>query len=186
VADGVRLMPGDLARHGPAVRGQRVTSPISSTGMPGALSAAIFCARSRASLAAWAPAGWRSAARRRSLGARAGGPSGDGWRTRRPPECRAGPGHRRARSDRNHRCRDRPGSTHPPRAPRWHCSRPTRSAGPRRRRPPDAAPVQHVRRLRPARAATTAGSGPGTGRRPSQAHSRVDERLLGAAQRAGG
>jgi hypothetical protein len=57
VADGVRLMLDDLARHGSAVRGQRVTSPISSRGMPDALSAAILCARSRASLAAWAPAG---------------------------------------------------------------------------------------------------------------------------------
>jgi hypothetical protein len=27
VADGVRLMPGDLARHGPAVRGQRGDEP---------------------------------------------------------------------------------------------------------------------------------------------------------------
>ena len=108
----------------------------------------------------WQPGrrrGWRSAARRRTGNARAGGPSGDGWRTRRPPECRAGPRHRRAGSDRNRRCRDRPGSTHPPRAPRWHCSRPTRSAGPRRRRPPDSASVHFVRCLRPARVATPSG-----------------------------
>jgi hypothetical protein len=110
--------------------------------------------------------GWRSAARRRTGNARAGGPSGDGWRTRRPPECRAGPRHRRAGSDRNRRCRDRPGSTHPPRAPRWHCSRPTRSAGPRRRRPPDLASVHFVRCLRSARVATPFGSGFGTGGRP--------------------
>jgi hypothetical protein len=98
--------------------------------------------------------GWRSAARRRTGNARAGGPSGGGWRTQRPPECRAGPRHRRAGSDRNRRCRDRPGSTHPPRAPRWHCSRPTRSAGPRRRRLPASAWVHLVRCLRPARDAT--------------------------------
>jgi len=54
---GVRLMLDDLARHGPAVRGQRVTSPGSPRGMPGALSAAFLCPRSRASPAARAPAG---------------------------------------------------------------------------------------------------------------------------------
>jgi hypothetical protein len=54
VADSVRLMLDDLARHASAVSG--VTSPISSRGMPDALSAAILCPRSRASLAAWAPA----------------------------------------------------------------------------------------------------------------------------------
>ena len=48
VADGVRLMLDDLAWHGSAAGGQRVTSPISSSGMPDALSAAILCARSRA------------------------------------------------------------------------------------------------------------------------------------------
>ena len=57
VADGVRLMLDDLARQGFPVRGQRGESPISSSGMPDALSAAILCARSRAALAAWAPAG---------------------------------------------------------------------------------------------------------------------------------
>ncbi len=89
MADGI-LMPDDLARHGRLVRGQRVRSPISSGGLPDALSAAILCARSRASLAAWARRpGWRNAARRRIGNARAGGPSGDGWRNRRPPECRA-------------------------------------------------------------------------------------------------
>ena len=49
VADGVRLMLDmldDLARHGSA--GSGVRSPISSSGMPDALSAAILCARSRA------------------------------------------------------------------------------------------------------------------------------------------
>jgi hypothetical protein len=56
VAHGVRLMLDDLTRHGSAVRGQRVTSAISSRGMPDALSAAIACARSRASLATLAPA----------------------------------------------------------------------------------------------------------------------------------
>jgi hypothetical protein len=48
VADGVRLMLDDLPRHGPAGSGLR--SSISSRGMPDALSAAILCARSRASL----------------------------------------------------------------------------------------------------------------------------------------
>ena len=57
VADGMRLMLDDLTRHGSAVRGSGVTSPNSSRGMPDALSAAILCPRSRASLAAWAPAG---------------------------------------------------------------------------------------------------------------------------------
>ena len=52
---------------------------------------------------------WRSGARRRTGGARAGGPSGGGWRTRRPPGCRAGPRRRRARSARSRRCRGRPG-----------------------------------------------------------------------------
>ena len=57
VADGVRLMLDDLARHwSPAAGGNGVRSPISSRGMPEALSAAIVCARPRASLAAWAPA----------------------------------------------------------------------------------------------------------------------------------
>ena len=42
---------------GPPSAGSGVRSPISSSGMPDALSAAISCARSRASLAAWAPAG---------------------------------------------------------------------------------------------------------------------------------
>ena len=42
------------------------------------------------------------------------------------------------------RCRGRPESTHAPRAPRWHCSRPTRSAGPRHRRPPESARVHSV------------------------------------------
>jgi hypothetical protein len=56
VADGVCLMLDDLARHRPAVRGQWVTSPTRSTGMSDALSAAIFCARSRASPATWAQA----------------------------------------------------------------------------------------------------------------------------------
>src|SRR4030095_11928170 len=54
VADGVRLMLDDLARHGFA--GSGVTSAISSRGSPDALSAAIACARSRASLATLAPA----------------------------------------------------------------------------------------------------------------------------------
>jgi hypothetical protein len=57
VADGVRLMLDDLARNGSAVRGQRGDEPDQLRGMPGALSAAIVCARSRASPAAWAPAG---------------------------------------------------------------------------------------------------------------------------------
>ena len=57
VADGVRLMLEDLPGTGPPSAGSGVTSPISSRGMPEALSAAIVCARSRASLAAWAPAG---------------------------------------------------------------------------------------------------------------------------------
>jgi hypothetical protein len=52
VADGVRLMLDDVARHASTVRVQRVRSPISSRGMPDALSAAIPCARSRASRAA--------------------------------------------------------------------------------------------------------------------------------------
>ena len=53
----MRLMLDNLARHGPAVHGQRGwTSPNSSRGMPDALSAAIFLPRSRASLAAWAQA----------------------------------------------------------------------------------------------------------------------------------
>jgi hypothetical protein len=41
VADGVRLMLDHRARHGSAVRGQRVTSPISSRGTPEALSALL-------------------------------------------------------------------------------------------------------------------------------------------------
>jgi hypothetical protein len=57
VADGVRLMLDDLARHGSPVRGQRGEEPDQLERMPDALSAAILCARSRASLAAWAPAG---------------------------------------------------------------------------------------------------------------------------------
>ena len=57
VADGVRLMLDDLARHRSAVRGQRGDEPDQLDRMPDALSAAILCARSRASLAAWAPAG---------------------------------------------------------------------------------------------------------------------------------
>ena len=57
VADGVRLMLDDLAGTGPPSAGSAVRSPISSRGMPDALSAAIVCARSRTSLAAWAPAG---------------------------------------------------------------------------------------------------------------------------------
>ena len=92
---------------------------------------------------------WRSAARRRTGRARAGGPSADGWRTRRPPGGRAGPRHRRAGPARNRRCRDRPGPARRPRAPRWHCSRPTRSAGPRLRRPPRSASSDAVRSLRP-------------------------------------
>src|SRR5215218_3051825 len=93
VADGVRLMLDDLARHGSAVRGQRGDEPDQLEGDARRAPPASLCARSRASLAAWAPAGWRSAAHRRAGDARASGPSGDGWRTRRPPECRAGPGH---------------------------------------------------------------------------------------------
>ena len=50
-------------------------------------------------------------------------------------------------SARSHRCRDRSGSTHPRRAPRWNWSRPTRSAGPRRRRPPDLACPSPLHRL---------------------------------------
>ena len=57
VADCVRLMLDDLARHGSAVRGQRGDEPDQLEREPDALSAAIACARSRASLAAWAPAG---------------------------------------------------------------------------------------------------------------------------------
>jgi hypothetical protein len=38
------------------------------------------------------------------------------WRRGRGPGQRAGPGHRRVRSDRNHRCWDRPGPAHPPSA----------------------------------------------------------------------
>jgi hypothetical protein len=47
VADGVRLVLDDLARHGSGVRRQRGEPPIRSRGMPDALSAAIVCARSR-------------------------------------------------------------------------------------------------------------------------------------------
>jgi len=57
VADGVRLMLHDRARHGSAVVGQRGDEPDQLEGTPEALSTAIVCARSRASLAVWAPAG---------------------------------------------------------------------------------------------------------------------------------
>jgi len=57
VADGVRLMLDDLARHASPSAGSGVRSPNSSRGMPDALSAAILCPRSRASLAARAPTG---------------------------------------------------------------------------------------------------------------------------------
>ena len=43
VADGVRLMLDDLARHGPPSAGSGVTSATSSRGMPDALSAATAC-----------------------------------------------------------------------------------------------------------------------------------------------
>ena len=90
----------------------------------------------------------RSAARRRTGGARAGGPSGDGWRSRRRPDGRAGRGRRRAGPARRRGSRDPPGSARPPRAPRRRCSRPSRSAGPRRRRPPRSASPHCVRCLR--------------------------------------
>ena len=48
MADGVRLMLDDLARHEPAARGQRGDEARQLQGMPDALSAAISCPRSRA------------------------------------------------------------------------------------------------------------------------------------------
>ena len=140
MADGVRPMLDDLARHGSAVRGQRgdETDQLERDARrvlrapPPAAARGSRRQRGRRRR-------WRSAARRRTGSARAGGRNGDGWRTRRPPGCRAGPGHRRSRSARNRRCRDRPRSTRPLPAPRWCWSRPTRSAGPTRRRPPDSA-----------------------------------------------
>ena len=58
VADRVRLVLDDLARHGPPVRGQRGEQPDQLEGIPDALPAAISCARSRtaptASALAWA------------------------------------------------------------------------------------------------------------------------------------
>ena len=147
MADGVRLVLDDLARHGSAVRGQRGDE---RDQLERDARRALRRHRLRPLPGFAGERGrrrrWRSAARRRTGHARAGGPSGDGWRTRRPPECRAGPGHRRAGSARNHGCRDRPGSTRPRRAPRWNWSRPTRSAGPRRRRPPESASVHPVMR----------------------------------------
>ena len=56
VTHGVRLMLDDLAGTGPPSAGSGMTSPISSRGTPDTLSAAIACARSRASLAASAAA----------------------------------------------------------------------------------------------------------------------------------
>ena len=70
----------------PPSGGNAVTRPISSSGTSDALSAAMACPRSRTDggLRRQTQAS-RSAARRRTADARAGGPSADGWRTRRLP-----------------------------------------------------------------------------------------------------